>query len=159
MPSHDFTSIPIIDLSLASSPETTTRDHLLRQLHHALTSVGFLYVSNHGVPDGVIADLVDALPKLFALPSDAKEQIALHNSPHFLGYSSVGAEMTAGKTDRREQVEFATELEERWMPGRGIPLYERLKGPNQVSQQCVAMRLKSVYMIILFFFSFFLFYV
>ncbi|KAL1961898.1 hypothetical protein VTN77DRAFT_931 [Rasamsonia byssochlamydoides] len=138
MPSHAFTSIPIIDLSLASSP--TTRDQLLRQLHHALTSVGFLYVSNHGVPDKVITDLVHSLPRLFALPPDAKEEIALCNSPHFLGYSSVGAEMTAGKTDRREQVEFATELEERWKPGSGIPLYERLKGPNQWPSHYPALR-------------------
>lgn len=128
---HAFTSIPIIDLSLASSP--TTRHDLLTQLRHALTSVGFLYVRNHGVPEKVIFDLVDALPRLFAMPAEAKEEIALANSPHFLGYSSVGAEMTAGRTDRREQVEFATELEEKWAPGCGMPVYERLKGPNQVA--------------------------
>ncbi|KAL2010665.1 hypothetical protein VTN00DRAFT_6472 [Thermoascus crustaceus] len=137
-----FTSIPIIDLSLASSPQT--RPHLLRKLHHALTSVGFLYVSNHGVPSTVISDLVQALPILFALPPEAKEEIALHNSPHFLGYSAVGAETTAGKEDRREQVEFATELEDRWSEGkeRGEErlLYERLKGPNQWPSQYPALR-------------------
>ncbi|KAL1983465.1 hypothetical protein VTN96DRAFT_10286 [Rasamsonia emersonii] len=136
--SHAFTSIPIIDLSLASSP--STRSELLHQLRHALTSVGFLYVANHGVPEKVISDLVEALPKLFALPAQAKDEIALRNSPHFLGYSSVGAEMTAGRTDRREQVEFATELEERWAPGCGIPLYERLKGPNQWPSAYPALR-------------------
>ncbi|KKY13703.1 putative 2og-fe oxygenase [Phaeomoniella chlamydospora] len=31
----------------------------------------------------------------------------------------------------REQFEFATELPERWTEGSGLPLYERLKGPNQ----------------------------
>jgi isopenicillin N synthase-like dioxygenase len=136
MPSHIFTSIPILDLSLASSPDPTERANLLHQLHHALISIGFLYVSNHGVPEKVIADLVDALPTLFSLPSKAKEEIALSNSPHFLGYSSVGAEVTGGKTDCREQVEFATELEERCVSGGdgGLPVYERLKGPNQVSR-------------------------
>jgi isopenicillin N synthase-like dioxygenase len=131
MSAHAFTSIPVIDLSLASS-SPASKHELLSQLRHAVERVGFLYVSNHGVPVNVISDLVDALPRLFSLPGDAKEEMALHDSPHFLGYSSVGAETTAGKTDRREQVEYATELPEQWSPGNGLPLFERLKGPNQV---------------------------
>ncbi|OKL58797.1 hypothetical protein UA08_05862 [Talaromyces atroroseus] len=112
----------------------TSITHLLNKLYHALTSVGFLYITNHDVPSAVISDLVDALPKLFSpliLTEKTKEEIALHNSPHFLGYSSVGAETTAGRIDRREQVEYATELDETWTAENGLPLYERLKGPNQ----------------------------
>jgi len=123
----NFQSIPIIDLSLAESP---TRPELLKQLHYALTQVGFLYVSNHGVPREAIQDLKDLLPRLFKLDQGTKEKVALHNSPHFLGYSHVGSEMTAGAEDKREQFEFATELPNAWREGR--PLYERLKGPNQV---------------------------
>lgn len=128
--SSAFTSIPIIDLS-----PTSDKKHQLSQLHHALTSIGFLYIRNHGVPADAIADLVNALPPLFSLTDAAKEAIALHNSPHFLGYSSVGAETTAGQTDVREQVEFATELAPQiWSFDNGmLPLYERLKGPNQVT--------------------------
>lgn len=129
-----FTEIPTIDLSLALSP--ATRPALLKQLHHALINVGFLYVSNHGVPDRVIHDLVTTLPDLFNLSDEAKEEIALANSPHFLGYSSVGAETTGGKADEREQAEFATELTASANDGGDdyddVPLYERLRGPNQV---------------------------
>ncbi|KAF1960384.1 2OG-Fe(II) oxygenase [Byssothecium circinans] len=126
----DFTSIPTIDLSKASDP--STKAHLLDDLRHALVSVGFLYVSNHGVSKTTISELVDALPKLFSLPDDAKKQVALENCPHFLGYSGTGAETTAGKTDKREQFEFATELVNDW--AKGQPLAERLKGPNQWPQ-------------------------
>jgi isopenicillin N synthase-like dioxygenase len=132
---HAFTSIPILDLSLATSPDT--RPKLLRQLHHALVSVGFLYVTNHGVPENTINDLISILPQFFGLPHVDKQEIALCNSPHFLGYSQVGAEMTAGKKDRREQVEFATELEAKYIEGVGMPLYERLIGPNQVGDHLV----------------------
>ncbi|KAF7547050.1 hypothetical protein G7046_g9131 [Stylonectria norvegica] len=125
--SHDFTHIPIIDLSLAEDPSTLPG--LLSDLRTALTEVGFLYVSNHSVSPSVIERLVNILPRLFTLPEEAKKSIALENSPHFLGYSGAGAESTAGKADQREQVEFATELEETWKPG--MPLYERLRGPNQ----------------------------
>ncbi|KAF9248222.1 hypothetical protein LCP9604111_5477 [Penicillium roqueforti] len=106
----NFKSIPVIDLSLANSP--LTRPKLLQELHHALTCIGFLYITNHDVPQDVISDLKDALPKLFALDPAVKEEVALHNSPHFLGYSQRA----------------------------GLPLYERLKGPNQWPSQDLSLR-------------------
>lgn len=126
--SHTFTEIPLIDLSLAN--DSSTRPVLLKQLHHALVSVGFLYISNHGVPEKTIEDLVEILPVLFHLPESAKEEVSLQNSPHFLGYSAVGSETTGGKADKREQMEFATELTA--IDCTNAPLYERLRGPNQV---------------------------
>lgn len=125
---HSFSSIPVIDLAQASTP--AGRSQLLKALHHALTSVGFLYVANHGVPKHVVADMVALLPKLFNLSEAEKQEIALEKSPHFLGYSNVGSETTAGKRDLREQFEFATELENTWSSDQ--PLYDRLRGPNQV---------------------------
>lgn len=123
-----FTDIPVIDLALAKDP--ASRPKLLEDLRYVLTEVGFLYVSNHGVPETVIENLTKALPILFALPQDSKAAIALDKSPHFLGYSDTGHECTGGKVDFREQVEFATELTDSWDDGQ--PLYERLRGPNQV---------------------------
>lgn len=108
-----FTHIPILSLS-------TPKPQLLPALHQALTTTGFLYITNHGVPENVIADLVAILSALFALPESAKDAVALSNSPHFLGYSRLGAEVTAGRVDRREQYEFANELDE----GGGEPEVE-----------------------------------
>ncbi|KAF1936587.1 2OG-Fe(II) oxygenase [Clathrospora elynae] len=127
MASSDFTSIPIIDLSKVNSPGSKVE--LLKDLRHALISVGFLYVSNHGVPESITRGLVDGLPQLFSLDDDKKKEVALENSPQFLGYSGTGAETTAGNVDKREQFEFATELVDDWTEGK--PLSERLKGPNQ----------------------------
>lgn len=127
----DFAEIPLLDLSLGD--DDSTRQGLLNNLRTALTDVGFLYVSNHGVPQSTVAGLVEILPRLFELPHAAKEEIALENSPHFLGYSKPGSETTAGSADQREQVEFATELAETWTAGS--PLYERLRGPNQVCER------------------------
>ncbi|KAF5551568.1 epoxide hydrolase [Fusarium phyllophilum] len=121
MPSQDFTQIPIIDIS-SPTPQT------LSNLRTALTDIGFLYISNHSVPTSTITFLINILPDLFALSPEAKREIALENSPHFLGYSAAGTETTAGKTDLREQVELATELER---APHGAPLYDGLRGPNQ----------------------------
>lgn len=129
MATSDFTTIPVIDLAKAQSSDA--KDELLSELRHAITHIGFLYVSNHGINSAVIQDLKDALPQLFSLSEEEKTEVALVNSPHFLGYSAAGAEKTAGKTDQREQFEFATELRNDWVEGK--PLHERLKGPNQVS--------------------------
>lgn len=128
MASSDFTSIPIIDLAKADISDA--RIKLLTDLKHAVTNVGFLYVTNHGVSNIVVESLVNALPLLFSLSEQEKEHVALKKSPHFLGYSGTGSETTAGKIDQREQFEFATELVDDW--GQGQPLAERLKGPNQV---------------------------
>lgn len=126
--SDSFTEIPRINLALADDPQTEAL--LLSQLRHALLNIGFLYIENHGIPQKVIDDMIQALPTLFSMSADAKAQVALSNSPHFLGYSSAGTETTAGKPDHREQFEYATELPATWAPG--APLYERLRGPNPV---------------------------
>jgi len=51
------------------------------------------------------------------------------NSPHFLGYSNLGAELTRGKVDLREQFDIATPHVCKWVPGD--PDYLRLWGPSQ----------------------------
>lgn len=124
----NFIEIPRLDLSLANSP--STEPQLLAQLRHTLVNVGFMYIENHGVPEKIITDLKSALPPLFALPEEAKQEVALSKSPHFLGYSGEGSETTAGKADQREQFEFANELEETWTEGGQSA--DRLRGPNAV---------------------------
>jgi isopenicillin N synthase-like dioxygenase len=128
-PTTSFASIPVIDLSVSSDD---AEPQLLSELRNALVNIGFLYVKNHGVPSDVITDMQEALPMLFALSTEEKEEVALEKSPHFLGYSGDGAETTAGQADRREQFEFATELNATWEEGK--PRSERLKGPNSVCQ-------------------------
>ncbi|TFL00454.1 Clavaminate synthase-like protein [Pterulicium gracile] len=124
MTSPNFTSVPVLDYSLLSDPQT--RAHFIEQLRHALINVGFLYLSNHPVPT---ADLVSYIPKLFELPQQAKDDIKMSNSPHFLGYSKLGAEFTRGQVDHREQIDFATVHTCRWK--EGDPDYYRLWGPSQ----------------------------
>jgi len=121
--------IPTIDLSEAE--DASTRPLLLDQLRYALLEIGFFYLTNHGIEASVTQELVDLLPRLFALPDAVKESVALVQSPHFLGYSKFGSETTAKVQDEREQFEFANELQDRYGSGHGLPQYLRLQGPNQ----------------------------
>jgi isopenicillin N synthase-like dioxygenase len=130
MPSTtDFSSVPVLDYSLVCSPET--RQRFIDQLRHALINVGFLYLSNHSVPNHLVDSLIDYIPGLFALPQEEKDKIKMANSEHFLGYSKLGAELTKGAVDYREQFDFATKHECRWKVGD--PDYYRIWGPCQVS--------------------------
>ncbi|KAI1619496.1 naringenin 3-dioxygenase [Exophiala viscosa] len=122
-------AIPTIDLSRAT--DQTRSPQLLKDVRHALVDVGFLYLSNHGIEESTIDDLVKMLPVLFALPEDVKESAALRQSPHFLGFSKFGTEITARVQDQREQFELANELEDKYSKASGLPLYTRLQGPNQ----------------------------
>lgn len=131
--STNFSEIPILDLNLADDP--STKPQFLKELREILLNIGFLYVKNHGVASEVVNTFVEALPDLFRISDEEKNSIALENSPHFLGYSGMGAETTAQVKDQREQFEFATELEPTWV--EGDPLYKKLIGPNQVNISCV----------------------
>lgn len=136
-------ALPVLDLSAAEDPDRRSR--LLEQLHDALFNVGFLYISNHGVPQETINHLTGLMPALFALPDGEKGKLSKMNSPHFLGYSGYAKETTLGQQDLREQFDLATELPVVYespndvnggsgssSDGRDFSkLYWRLRGPNQ----------------------------
>jgi hypothetical protein len=128
----DFTSIPILNYALLSSPDA--RPVFIQQLQHALINVGFLYLENTDtvVPDALFDEVIAYLPRIFALPQERKDAMRMANSPFFLGYSRLGVERTRGAADQREQFDFATPFENEWVPGLGQPEYVRLWGPSQV---------------------------
>ncbi|KAL7281369.1 hypothetical protein ACG7TL_004679 [Trametes sanguinea] len=125
--SGNFSSVPILDWSLLSTKEGHAK--FIEQLRHALINVGFLYLANPPVAREDIDALIAYTPRLFDLPQEEKESIRMANSPHFFGYTRLGAELTKGKTDQREQFDFGTPYESQWKPGD--PEYLRLWGPAQ----------------------------
>ena len=124
----NFSSIPILDYSLAADPATKPR--FLAELRNALTNVGFYYLTNHTVPQDDVAAVTAYAPRFFELPAAEKERIRMVHSPHFFGYSRFGAELTKGRVDQREQFDFGTSATVRWQPGDSD--YMRLWGPSQV---------------------------
>ncbi|KAF8577923.1 Clavaminate synthase-like protein [Ramaria rubella] len=122
---QDFTSVPILDYDLVK----TDKPKFLAQLRHALIYVGFLYLSNPPVSPIVISSVISYIPRLFELPQEAKDSLTKLNSPHFLGYSSFGTELTKGAMDQREQFDFASPHTCRWTPG--APDFLKLWGDSQ----------------------------
>lgn len=121
-----FTSIPVLDLSLAD--DRATKPAFLADLRHALLEVGFLYLKNVGISDDFFNQVISEGRAFFDIPTEEKLKIEMKNAPSFLGYSQLSAEITAGAIDHREQIDLSTEHP---VPGPDAPLYENLLAPNQ----------------------------
>ncbi|KAK7451719.1 hypothetical protein VKT23_012398 [Stygiomarasmius scandens] len=127
MNGRNFHSIPILDYSLSHC--SGNRREFILELQNALVNVGFLYLSNAPIEKKVVEDVVSYIPRLFDLSVEQKDKIRMSNSPHFLGYSRLGSELTKGEVDYREQFDFGTPHVCQWKPGD--PEYRRVWGPSQ----------------------------
>jgi isopenicillin N synthase-like dioxygenase len=120
--------IPELDLRRLSAEEPQ-RAAFLNELREAAHDVGFFYVAGHGMDAQLQQDLLDLARQFFALPDRDKLAVEMLNSPHFRGYNRVAAELTRGRPDWREQIDFGAE---RQALARGSsPAWTRLQGPNQ----------------------------
>ncbi len=78
-----FSSIPVLDLSLARDPQT--KSAFLESLRNALLDVGFLYIKNTGIDDALIQDVIEQGKNFFDLPEGKKLEVQMKNKPSFLG--------------------------------------------------------------------------
>jgi isopenicillin N synthase-like dioxygenase len=116
------TTLPVVDLH--AHP-----DQLRRGLREAAHEVGFFYLTGHGVSQALVARVLGAARRLFALPDADKDAIAMVRSRHFRGYTRLGGELTRGEIDWREQIDVGPERPP--IGGPGKPDYLWLQGPNQ----------------------------
>ncbi|KAJ3740716.1 hypothetical protein DFH05DRAFT_1404782 [Lentinula detonsa] len=130
MSTANFQTIPTLDYSLTADPDS--RAQFISQLRSVIINVGFLYLSNTPVDRDLISKLKhECIPRLFGLPQEEKDRIKMANSPHFLGYSRMGMELTKGEVDWREQFDFGTGCEEERLLKNGDPQYWNVYGPSQ----------------------------
>lgn len=66
----------------------------------------------------------------------------MKNAPSFLGYSRLSAEITAGATDHREQIDLSTEHP---IPSPDAPIWDNLLAPNQWPSPSVLPNFRRVY--------------
>src|SRR2546421_13075163 len=72
-----FSSIPILDLSLAE--DSVTKPAFLNDLRNALLEVGFLYIKNFGIDDELIQQVIEECIAFFDLPMEEKLKIEMKN--------------------------------------------------------------------------------
>ena len=86
----DVGSIPIIDLQGLDSAA------LGRAMLAAAEDVGFFYIRNHGIPAGLIADVLRVAGAFFAEPIDRKQAVAV--AAGHRGFIRMGEAKMAGST-------------------------------------------------------------
>ena len=129
------TALPVIDVApLLDGNQAAATAAVAAQIQTACRDRGFFYVTGHGVPAGLLADLADASQQFFALPLADKLEIAMDRGGRaWRGYFPVGAELTSGQPDQKEGLYFGTELaadDPRVLAG--LPLHGRNLFPRQV---------------------------
>jgi isopenicillin N synthase-like dioxygenase len=82
-----FTAIPVLPLSQALDP--ASKPQFLEDLRSALLNVGFLYLSETGLPDQLVREVISECHGFFKIPQEEKERIEMKNEKSFLGWSRV----------------------------------------------------------------------
>jgi isopenicillin N synthase-like dioxygenase len=105
--------IPIIHIDAHDAPQAIDR---------ACRTTGFFALSGHGVDASARNRLIDAARRVFELPVEQKEQVALSvGGTAWRGWFPLGGELTSGVPDLKEGYYFGREA-----PPDPLPLH----GPN-----------------------------
>ena len=111
----DTPSIPIIDLSSFPTGSLSQRQRAAKSLTEACQTLGFTYITGHGIPPSLLQEAFAWSKKLYELPQEDKMK-APHPAapmPH-RGYSAAGLE----KVYSKKAQEAAEEEEEEVDQGR-----------------------------------------
>lgn len=98
-------TIPTVDLSTFVNGDEASRAAFIKKLGEAFSSVGFVGIINHGVPQELIDDFYTASKAFFALPVDLKRKYEVKDLAGQRGYTSFGKEH-AKHTDVADLKEF-----------------------------------------------------
>jgi isopenicillin N synthase-like dioxygenase len=124
----DFTEIPILDIGplLAGNHDTS----LIDDLYRACADVGFLYVTNHGVPLTLIESLRHSAQAFFSSPMPGKMKIVI--DARIRGYYPPNRSYSAGNLIEGEDRAGTSHKEGFWI-GHERPVCNDalLHGPNQ----------------------------
>lgn len=129
-------TIPTLDLSTARSADGSFNPAFIDELRETAHTVGFFHITNYGAAPGQVDELFDLTRRFFELPLEERLRIHNRKSPHFRGYAGLGTEITRGRPDSREQIDFSPERE----PVAGYPADEPfwlLQGPNLWPRQAL----------------------
>ena len=107
--SHDQATIPVLDLSTARQPYGPFSPEFIEELRNATHNVGFFQLTGYGASPGQAEDLLAVIKRFFDLPLEERMKLDNRLSPHFRGYTRMGTEVTQGRADAREQIDYSPE--------------------------------------------------
>ena len=90
----DFSEIPVIDIGCLRRGDSDGLGDVAAQIHVALTEVGFMYVTNHGIDKRVFDDAIETSRVFFHLPEVRKNKSAINKNNR--GYNGLGRALMDG---------------------------------------------------------------
>lgn len=124
------TSVPVLDMSTARTADGRFDPDFIEALRDATHNVGFFQITGYGERAGQAQELLDTIARFFRLPLEERLKLDNRGSAQFRGYTRLGKEITRGRADSREQIDFGPER----APLAEVPAdrpYLNLQGPNQ----------------------------
>jgi isopenicillin N synthase-like dioxygenase len=136
----DFSTLPLIDISpflATSSPDEEAKERCAKEINAACCSVGFFYLVNHGIPTSLTNSILSLGRDFFLLSSSEekaaimRQRVGVGNGDGARGWQPLRDNVTMGKRDWQEAVDFYREHDEIESDGstKGPP-YDILMGKN-----------------------------
>ncbi len=98
-------SIPVIDIGPFLNGTAKDQETVAREVDRACSSLGFLIISGHGVPDSLIEDMRSVSRAYFDRPLE--EKLKLRMPPdRYRGYISLGSEALSYSLDEESPPDF-----------------------------------------------------
>ncbi len=104
------------------------RGDAVANLRRAGREWGLFYLEDTGIPREVPEQVMTMSNRFFALPEERKRELSLDDRDDFRGYVGLGEELTNGKPDMKESLEFAQDGER--PAGASPQSFDRLYGAN-----------------------------
>jgi isopenicillin N synthase-like dioxygenase len=123
-----FRTIPIINLSPSFSSSLSARQSVAREINEACTTVGFFYITGHGLETTCSNTLKLAERFFHELPQEAKEKIHMKNSRYFRGYEPASHTSVNNFTSKETKEAFNWGYEAGLDPTGGDGMYVELDG-------------------------------
>ncbi len=129
-------SLPVIDIGPLRSARAEDRAAVARALGEACRTIGFFYITGHGIKAETVGATFAAARRFFAQPVDAKQTLSIQRSPHNRGYVALEGERLdeAKPGDLKEAFNIGLDLPSdhpdvvAQRPFRGVNLWPELPG-------------------------------
>eukprot|EP00755_Sulcionema_specki_P006808 Sspe_Gene.36491::Locus_17629_Transcript_1_1_Confidence_1.000_Length_1267::g.36491::m.36491 len=100
-------ALSVIDLTpIRTGGSAVEQARVVDEVRQALQEVGFMWVVGHGVAANHLEEVISVSRKFFELPQPVKEKYSMVN---YRGYQCVGENVTQGKRDAHEALDFYRE--------------------------------------------------
>ena len=128
--------LEVIDLAGLQDKDPAAIGRIAKEIGTACRDIGFFYVRNHGIPQGLMNGVFAVAKEFFAQPLDRKQAISIKKSKHNRGYAGVSSERLDSKNaDLKEAFNVGLDLDPQDpevlsnKPFRGVNLW-----PDQMPQ-------------------------